>query len=184
MSDSKPTNPKDVVGIRKAPMSVLPMGPIAEAGLGLLEGGCKYGRHNYRGAGVRASVYYDAAMRHLIAFWEGEDIDPDSGLPHVTKAMCSLLVLRDAQMQGMCEDDRPPRSASFYPELNRLAGEVIDRHVDKNPKHWTIADSRSGAMSKVYGRPVAAHQWRNHGLPCARCGAHRDAYTEASPCAG
>lgn len=174
MTDSKPTNPKDVIGIRKAPMSVLPMGPVVEAGLGLLEGGCKYGRHNYRGAGVRASVYYDATMRHLISFWEGEDIDPDSGLPHITKAICSLLVLRDAQMQNMCADDRPPRSAAFYPELNQLAAEIIDRHADKSPKHWTIADEA----------PVQKHQWRHHGLPCARCGAHRNESSEAAACAG
>lgn len=139
--DSKPTNPKDAIGIRKAPLSTLPMGVVAEMGAAMLEGAAKYGRHNYRGAGVRASVYFDATMRHLISWWEGEDIDPDSGLSHVTKALVSLAVLRDAMMQNKCEDDRPPRSAPFYPELNDRCSAVLDRHADKSPKHWTIKDS-------------------------------------------
>ena len=150
---SKPTNPKDAIGIRKAPMSALPMNVIAEMGAGLLEGAAKYGRHNYRGVGVRASVYFDATMRHLIAWWEGEDEDrdtcdvdedgnpiPGTGLSHVAKALCSLAVLRDAQMQGKCTDDRPPRSVEFYPELNRLAGQILDRHAGKEVKHYTIED--------------------------------------------
>ena len=109
-------------------------------GLALLEGTAKYGRHNYRGVGVRASVYYDATMRHLFSWWEGEDIDPDSGLSHVTKAIASLTVLRDAMMQEKCNDDRPPRSVPFYERLNEAAAKVLDKHADKSPKHWTIAD--------------------------------------------
>ena len=139
-SGSKPTNPKDAIGIRKAPLSTLPMNVVAEMGAAMLEGAAKYGRHNYRGVGVRASVYFDATMRHMISWWEGEDLDPDSGLSHITKAMVSLAVLRDAMMQSKCEDDRPPRSTPFYPALNDNAGAVLDRHADKNPKHWTIKD--------------------------------------------
>lgn len=140
---SQPDNPKDRIGVRKAPLSVVPMNVVAEIGIGMLEGACKYGRHNYRAARIRSSAYFDATMRHLIAWWEGEDIDPDTGMSHVAKALTSLTVLRDAQMRGMCDDDRPPRSEPFYPELNRLAGEIIDRHGDKQPKHYTINDDRS-----------------------------------------
>ncbi len=133
----KPTNPKDVVGIRKAPMSTVPGRVIAELGLAMLEGAAKYGRHNYRGAGVRSSVYYDATMRHLISWWEGEDIDPDSGLSHVTKAIASLTVLRDAMHQAKLEDDRPPKTPPFYDVLNADAGKILDRHKDKKPHHYT-----------------------------------------------
>lgn len=136
----KPTNPKDAIGIRKAPMSTVPAGVMAELGTAMLEGAAKYGRHNYRAVGVRASVYYDALMRHAFAWWEGEDIDPDSGMSHVTKAIATLVVLRDAMMQGKLEDDRPPRSAPFFGELNAQAGVILDRHADKSPKHFTIMD--------------------------------------------
>ncbi|MDQ1921651.1 dATP/dGTP diphosphohydrolase domain-containing protein [Massilia pseudoviolaceinigra] len=136
----KPSNPKDALGVKKAPLSVVPMCVVAEIGVAMLEGASKYGRHNYRVVGVRAGVYFDATMRHLIDWWEGEDIDPESGMSHITKALSSLAVLRDAQMQGMCTDDRPPRSKPFYPALNSAAAAIVDRHADKSPRHYTIAD--------------------------------------------
>lgn len=107
--DTKETNPKDAVGCTKAPMHAVPPQVLLELGLGMYYGGFKYGDFNYRAAGVRASIYYDATLRHLFAWWEGEDLDPDSGLSHITMAMTSLAVLRDAMMNRMGADDRPPR---------------------------------------------------------------------------
>ena len=138
--DVKDTNPKDIVGTRKAPMSTIPGNVMAEIGVAMLEGACKYGRHNYRIAGVRASVYYDGVKRHLTAWWEGEDCDPDSNLSHITKAITSLVVLRDAMIQGMCTDDRPPRSKEFYAELNQKAAAIIDKYAELSPIHFTIED--------------------------------------------
>jgi len=140
-SDTKSTNPKDVVGIRKAPMSTVPANVLAEVGVAMLEGSLKYGRHNYRTAGVRTSVYYDGTMRHLMAFWEGEDLDPDSGVSHVTKAIASLVVLRDAMLQGMITDDRPPCAKPFMTGLNEKAASLVDLHKDKSPRHYTIFDA-------------------------------------------
>jgi Domain of unknown function (DUF5664) len=126
---NKPSNPKDAMGIKKVPMSAVPAPVLAEIGLGMMEGAMKYGRHNYRVIGVRASVYYDAVMRHMMAYWEGEDIDPDSGVSHISKAMASLVVLRDAQMQGNCMDDRPPRAVGdWMQELNARAAQLVDKY--------------------------------------------------------
>jgi hypothetical protein len=136
--DAKPTNPKDMVGVRKAPMSTVPANVLAEIGVAMLEGASKYGRHNYRVVGVRGSVYYDGTMRHLMDWWEGQDLDPDSGMSHITKAITSLVVLRDAMIQGKFTDDRPPRSREFYSALNAAAGAIIDRYADRNPTHYTI----------------------------------------------
>lgn len=69
--EGKPTNPKDAIGSKKMHVSTVPAQVVGELGLAMLEGACRYGRHNYRIAGVRASVYYDAAMRHLMSWWEG-----------------------------------------------------------------------------------------------------------------
>lgn len=129
----KPSNPKDAVGATKAPFSTVSMPAVSEAGLAMLEGALKYGRHNYRAVGVRSSVYFDAAMRHLCAWWEGEDIDEDSGLPHITKAIASLLVLRDAQMQGLEFDDRPPTANAWYRRHNDRAAQMIESYPD-DPK--------------------------------------------------
>lgn len=134
---SKPTNPKDAVGVAKAPLSTVPANVLAELGVAMLEGALKYGRHNYRQAGVRASVYYDALMRHIMAWWEGEDIDPDSGLPHIVKAIATLVVLRDADFRGMLEDDRPPRTEPFYPALNRCVEQLKERYDHLQVTHFT-----------------------------------------------
>jgi len=127
----KATNPKDAVGIKKAPLTTVPLGVVAEMGIGMMEGARKYGRHNYRVDGVRASVYIDATWRHLAKWWEGEDIDPDSGLSHITKALASLAVLRDAMINGLCEDDRPPKlPEGFLAGLDKLAAGLIEKYPE------------------------------------------------------
>lgn len=129
MAEVKETNPKDAVGVRKAPLSTVPAGVLMELGVAMLEGARKYGRHNYRAAGVRASVYYDGTMRHLMNWWEGSDLDPDSEVSEITKAIAGLVVLRDAMMNNMWTDDRPPRLPAFWlASLNTRAGDVIDKH--------------------------------------------------------
>lgn len=125
----KPTNPKDAVGIKKMPMSVVPAPVMAEVGIGMMEGALKYGRHNYRAIGVRASVYYDATMRHLMSWWEGEDIDVDSKLSHITKAITSLVVLRDSMIRENWVDDRPPVSPhDWMLSLNDKAVDLITKY--------------------------------------------------------
>lgn len=131
MTTSKPSNPKDSVGIKKVPHSTIPSGVVGELGLAMLEGARKYGRHNWRVIGVLTSVYYDAAKRHLDAFWEGQDTDPDSGLPHIVKAMACLTVIRDAQMMGTCVDDRPPPLPEGWQDrLNEMAAALIEHYPD------------------------------------------------------
>jgi len=144
-SNLKDTNPKDAVGMKKVPMSVV-SGPVMLAvGLAMLEGARKYGRHNYRVSGVRASVYYDAAMRHLMAWWEGEDTDPDSGLSHIIKAIASLMVLADANMSEKVIDDRPPKcNDGWIKELNIKAEEVIERYPDAIAAYTESGDRNDG----------------------------------------
>ena len=128
-SDCKPTNPKDAVGIKKAPMSTIPANVLMELSLALMEGARKYGRHNYRKVGVRSSVYYDAAMRHLMDWWEGVDTDKDSGLSHLTKAMACLVVLRDSMLRKNLNDDRPPASPKGWLEdLNKKAEALLVKY--------------------------------------------------------
>ena len=130
-------------------MSTVPANVMAEIGVAMLEGTAKYGRHNYRAVGVRASVYYDALMRHMMAWWEGEDLDPDTEMSHVTKALSCLVVLRDSMLQENWTDDRPIISKPFYPKLNKLSGEILDRHKDKNPHHYTIQDQLTNKEKKT-----------------------------------
>ena len=112
METRKPTNPKDGIGAAKRPISYVPIPVLQEVGVAMMEGGMKYGAHNWRAAGVLASVYFDACQRHIMDWWEGEDVDPDSGVSHVSKAIAGLMVLRDSMVYGNWIDDRPPVNPS------------------------------------------------------------------------
>jgi len=105
-----PHNPKDSIGAAKPPITTVSFAVLQELGVAMAEGAMKYGRHNYRLAPVRASIYVDATFGHIASYFEGEDIDADSGLHHITKAIASLTVLRDAIIQETVVDDRPPKS--------------------------------------------------------------------------
>jgi len=140
---TKDTNPKDAVGVKKPAMSTVSGPVLQEVGVAMMEGAMKYGRHNYREAGVRYSVYYDAAMRHLIAAFEGQDVDPESGVSHISKAIAGLAVLRDAEINNKLIDDRPPKS---NPEHAAMLQEIVDKLFDKYPEHkdaYTQADNPS-----------------------------------------
>jgi hypothetical protein len=134
------TNPKAAFGLAKPPMSTVSALVLQEVGVAMLEGALKYGRHNYRGTPVTASIYYDGANRHLQAWWEGQDIDPASGLHHITKAITSLVVLRDAMIIGTAVDDRPPSVPdyeAFVQGLTNNCAELYKRYGSVNPKHYT-----------------------------------------------
>lgn len=129
MSDPKETNPKAAVGVAKVPASTIPGPVMGELGVAMLEGALKYGRHNYRISGARASVYYDGLWRHMTAWWEGQDIDPDSGLSHITKAIAGLVVLRDCMIRGNFTDDRPPSAdPQWIEDLNAKAKALIEKY--------------------------------------------------------
>lgn len=140
-NDLKETNPKDYAGSSKVMFSCLPWRVLHRVALALTEGMFKYGRHNYRGCGVRASVYFDAVVaRHISDWWEGVDIDPDSGLHHLDKAIAGLMVVRDSMLCGNFIDDRPPAQPIDFNELNAKHCALREQHKDKNPRHYTIQD--------------------------------------------
>ena len=92
---------------------------------------------------MRASTYVSASMRHLNAWFEGEDLAPDSGLSHLAHALAGLAILIDAEEAGMMLDDRMIPGGylnaidKLTPEVERLAA----KHADKHPHHYTIADA-------------------------------------------
>jgi hypothetical protein len=127
----KQTNPKDAVGTKRVSLSVLPWNILARVGIAMLEGARKYGRHNWRTGGARSSVYFDATLRHMMAWWEGERIDPDSGQHHLVKVIAGLLVYLDAEERGEAVDDRPPKSKAYWlTDLNREAAELVNWFPD------------------------------------------------------
>jgi hypothetical protein len=124
---------------------------IGEVALAFNEGGRKYGSHNYRDAGVRASTYLDAVWRHLfLQWWEGEDTDADSGLSHVTKAIASLFVLRDSMIMGNWVDDRPIKYAQMCGEFNKKVEDIIKKYPECAEPFTELRKQFEAEMKKDY----------------------------------
>lgn len=130
---TKESNPKDAIGSTKPPIANVPLSVLSEVGMALAEGQYKYGGYNWRVIGVRASVYWDATFRHIKAWWEGEDTDPDSKLSHITKAISALMVLRDAMIQDNWTDDRPPRSKQTPTQVSDQYKQMLERLKSLQP---------------------------------------------------
>lgn len=72
-------------------------------------GADKYNAHNWRN-GIKYSRLISAAYRHLGAINRGEDIDAESGLPHVYHLGCNVMFLSAMMGHRPDMDDRwvPP----------------------------------------------------------------------------
>lgn len=68
-------------------------------------GSRKYSANNWR-KGIALSRLTGALLRHIFAFMAGQDNDPESGLPHLDHALCSLMMLRDTWKNRPDMDDR------------------------------------------------------------------------------
>ncbi|WP_394615913.1 dATP/dGTP diphosphohydrolase domain-containing protein [Lentzea sp. JNUCC 0626] len=73
-------------------------------------GATKYSAHNFL-RGYLWSLSFDAAMRHLLKFWGGEELDPESGLPHLGHAAWHCLAMISFLERGIGTDDRFDSSA-------------------------------------------------------------------------
>lgn len=135
----KPSNPKDAVGSDKLPLHLWPTTATALGCLAFLDGALKYGRANWREIGVRSSIYYDALNRHMNAWFEGEDTDPDSGIPHLAHALGCLAILADAQAAGKLTDDRayPAKYREYVESLTPHVKRLKELRKQHRPKHYT-----------------------------------------------
>lgn len=142
-TEVKPTNPKDLLATNKPPLHLWPETATLYGCAAMLNGALKYGRNNWRVKGVKASVYYDAARRHMNAWFEGEDIAGDSGVFHLGHALACLAILVDAQEAGCFIDDRnyPGGYLPAAEGLQRLIGIVRDITPKMDPEHFTLSSS-------------------------------------------
>lgn len=91
-----------------APSALFALGRVLEIGAR------KYSDRNWE-AGMPFGRPFAAIMRHLWAWWNGEDRDPESGLSHLDHALCELMFLvefedrlnRYGKQEKYIQDDRP-----------------------------------------------------------------------------
>ena len=107
-----PLDPKGLAGQDKAPLWLLPPSALEAASQAHAHGAAKYGPANWRARRVCASTYVSAMMRHLNAWRDGEDNDPESGFTHLAHIIASANILIDAKACGTLEDDRLKKPAA------------------------------------------------------------------------
>ena len=95
----------------KAPISLVPRSAIVAEAEVLGFGAQKYAAHNWR-KGMKWSRLGDAALRHLLAWIDGEDVDPETGLSHLAHLRCCAGFLIEYQAAGLGDDDRFRREAA------------------------------------------------------------------------
>lgn len=120
------TNPKDLVGLTKPPLRLVPPALLLHVSGAMADGAAKYGPFNWREHPVRLTVYVEAAMRHLLAYLDGEDCARDSKRLHIAHVAACMAILLDALETGNLVDDRPTPGP---------AADIIDRlTAEKQPK--------------------------------------------------
>lgn len=141
--DTKDTNPKDAIGSKKLPMHLIPGSAKAYLSLAFLEGASKYGKYNWRIAGVRASIYMDAIERHMEKFKNGEWCDPVTHVPHLASVMACSAIILDANILGKLTDDRPPmgKESGLIDGLSEQVLHLQALFADHDPHQCTIEDS-------------------------------------------
>lgn len=106
MSGFPDDNPKTAFGEAKPKLSDTPTIGILQMGMVFTGGAAKYGRFNWRDHAVSSTVYYDAAQRHLMAWFNGEDFDLESGQSHLAHVMACCNIILDAENNGKLNDNR------------------------------------------------------------------------------
>jgi len=93
---------------KKPPIHLIPPECIIAIAEVLEMGMAKYGENNWRKdlQHTTWSRTYSSIMRHMLAWFMGEDKDPESGLSHLAHAMTQLMILFIQQKFAPKMDDR------------------------------------------------------------------------------
>lgn len=112
----------------KLQWSLLPMDALSLVVKVMMFGAKKYSVNNWR-KGMEWTRLYDAAKRHMDAWLGGEDLDPESGLPHIAHAICCLLFALWYGLKGVGSDDRYKNIVVTYspPTTTHLRTEPVHK---------------------------------------------------------
>ena len=80
-------------------------------------GAKKYAPRNWE-QGMDWSRPFDATLRHLNAWWGGENTDPDTGKSHLWHAACNIFFLIAYEARGKGKDDRPIERGLDIPKVS------------------------------------------------------------------
>ena len=136
-------NPKRAQGELKVPLELMPTVAETYISLVLENGAKKYGRFNWRKEPISITTYVGAIRRHVGAIMDGQDIDPDSGLPHWAHIGANCVIALDALSLGKLIDDR---------ETEGMAAEVLAEIAARRKRN--AEPSPLAATAPLWGRDI------------------------------
>ena len=87
----------------KIRVDLLPVDVLEEVSKVLTHGAKKYEDRNWE-KGISYNRCYGALLRHVWAWWRKEDKDPETGLSHLSHAICNLMFLLAYELRGKGKD--------------------------------------------------------------------------------
>lgn len=92
-------------GVKPEHYALIPVEALRKVASLYGKGAEKYSAHNWR-LGYEWSKSYSALMRHANQFWGGEDLDPETGLPHLAAVVFHAMTLMTFMEEQTAFDDR------------------------------------------------------------------------------
>lgn len=142
-------DPKGAAGALKAPMHLIPPYALEQTAWVHKFGAEKYGPYNWRKTGVCATTYVSAIIRHLDAWRDGQDMDPESGISHIAHIASSCNILLDAGHCGTLQDDRNKKPVAKA-EADKDESVALDQRDLPIPPKWTLPPVPEGYDRWVY----------------------------------
>ena len=151
-------NPKTIYGVAKPSLSAIPPSALIHLGQAMAEGERKYGLFNYRDQRVTASTYYNAAMRHLLEYWDGENVDISGCHPLAHVMACCAIILDTTLHQSLNDDRGPP--GNVHELIVALTKEPV-RFAPADPEFSKAFDQLVDCPHDDDGNPVGPKQFRS-----------------------
>lgn len=115
-----------------------PPGSILGASYGMTFGAIKYASHMWSTQGVEFESLINAAFRHVLFYSIGEELDPESKLPHLWHAQDCIAMLNDTALLHPEKDNRfkwPPEAiARLRAQLDDAAKVIAQFQKEKDAK--------------------------------------------------
>lgn len=148
----------------KSGVDQIPPQVLLELGRVYEMGERKYGRRNWL-KGTAWHEFYGSALRHILRWQSGEDLDDESGLPHLSHAIWNLVALQHFQMNGIGTDDRLTGSPLKGSPKDLLSDYSMDTALSRVRAEQDIAEliKRVNSLKPSKGQPHSGGSLRKTG---------------------
>lgn len=124
----------------KVPLDLVPTSMLYAVARVMEYGTQKYEKDNWR-RGMKWTVPYSCAMRHLMKWFEGEELDDESGESHLHHVLCNIAMLVEYSKTCPELDDRYKGNSATYKDFEKNKSlQVSD--IEVNLKEGLILDPR------------------------------------------